>query len=181
MTARDPAGTDVGGGLLRRYCDAMRARVGERADSAIGVVDARMIARYARAIGATDPIHYDADAARAAGFADVVAPPNMITAVVDWGAGAPESELGPDGTAAGTAVPGLRIMGAGDDVRVLRPLVAGTDLVEERVVAEVTLRHGRSGPSAFVTFAHTFRTPAGEVLTENRRTIVVRPLPEDRR
>jgi acyl dehydratase len=39
-----------------------------------GVEGAR-IAQYADAIGADSPVHRDADAARAAGFRDVVAPP----------------------------------------------------------------------------------------------------------
>jgi hydroxyacyl-ACP dehydratase HTD2-like protein with hotdog domain len=168
-------------GPLEQYYETMRARLGERVSHPIGVVDARMIGRYARAIGASDPIHYDADAARAAGYAGEVAPPNLLTAVVDWGPGAPESELNPDGTASGTAAPGLRLMGAGDEMRILAPLVAGTELVEDREVAQVTLKNGRSGPSVFVTFTHRFRTPGGEVLTENRRTVVVRALPEEGR
>ena len=38
-------------------------------------VEAERIAKYADAIGAESPIHRDADAAREAGFRDVVAPP----------------------------------------------------------------------------------------------------------
>jgi acyl dehydratase len=38
-------------------------------------VEAARIAQYADAIGADSPIHRDAEAARAAGFRDVVAPP----------------------------------------------------------------------------------------------------------
>jgi acyl dehydratase len=38
-------------------------------------VDAGRITQYADAIGADSPLHRDADAARAAGFRDVVAPP----------------------------------------------------------------------------------------------------------
>ena len=38
-------------------------------------VEAERITQYADAIGADSPLHRDADAARAAGFRDVVAPP----------------------------------------------------------------------------------------------------------
>ena len=38
-------------------------------------VEAERIAQYADAIGADSPVHRDPDAARAAGFRDVVAPP----------------------------------------------------------------------------------------------------------
>jgi acyl dehydratase len=40
-------------------------------------VDAATIAAFAAAVGATDPVHTDAGAARAAGYRDVVAPPTM--------------------------------------------------------------------------------------------------------
>ena len=40
-------------------------------------VDAQTVAAFAAAVGASDPVHTDAEAARAAGYADVVAPPTM--------------------------------------------------------------------------------------------------------
>lgn len=40
-------------------------------------VDAEMIAAFAAAVGATDPVHTDPEAARAAGYPDVIAPPTM--------------------------------------------------------------------------------------------------------
>ncbi len=50
-----------------------------------------MIGRYAMTIGATDPSHYDSEAARSAGYPDVVAPPNMLAAIAEWGIGTPEA------------------------------------------------------------------------------------------
>jgi acyl dehydratase len=38
-------------------------------------VEAERVTKYAEAIGADNPVHRDADAARAAGFRDLVAPP----------------------------------------------------------------------------------------------------------
>jgi acyl dehydratase len=49
--------------------------VGKRWEPASFEVDAERIARYADAVGEPSPVHRDADAARAAGFRDVVAPP----------------------------------------------------------------------------------------------------------
>src|SRR3954454_17536294 len=46
------------------------------------------IREYANAIGETEPVHHDRDAARDAGFRDVVAPP-MFAVVYSAGAGAP--------------------------------------------------------------------------------------------
>lgn len=40
-------------------------------------VDAAMIGAFARAVGATDPVHTDSAVAQAAGYRDVIAPPTM--------------------------------------------------------------------------------------------------------
>ena len=40
-------------------------------------VDAPMLAAFATAVGSHDPVHTSADAARAAGYGDVVAPPTF--------------------------------------------------------------------------------------------------------
>jgi acyl dehydratase len=40
-------------------------------------VDAALIAAFAAAVGAGDPVHTDASAARDAGYGDVIAPPTM--------------------------------------------------------------------------------------------------------
>ena len=56
------------------------------------------IREYANAVGETDPVHHDREAARAAGFRDVVAPP-MFAVVYSAGAVAPgilDPEVGID-------------------------------------------------------------------------------------
>lgn len=49
--------------------------VGRSWDPASFEVEAERVTKYAEAIGADNPVHRDADAARAAGFRDIVAPP----------------------------------------------------------------------------------------------------------
>ena len=49
--------------------------VGKTWEPASFEVEAERIARYADAVGEPSPVHRDADAARAAGFRDLVAPP----------------------------------------------------------------------------------------------------------
>lgn len=164
--------------LLERYYETTKAQIGRRARHDRGVVDALAIARYAVAIGAQDPIHTDRDAARRAGFEDVVAPPNFLAGIFDWTAGRPEHELNPDGTDADTErsgeLAGLRGMGAGEQMAVHRPLVAGTHVIEEEELVDVVMKHGSRGYSVFVTHQHTFSTADGEVLNVNRRTVVIR-------
>ncbi|MGY1721705.1 FAS1-like dehydratase domain-containing protein [Blastococcus sp. SYSU DS0533] len=49
--------------------------------SAVYEVGRAKIAEFATAVGATDPVHHDVEAARAAGHADVVAPPTFAIVV----------------------------------------------------------------------------------------------------
>ena len=152
----------------------------------VGVLDAVTIGRYAMTIGATDPIHHDAAAARSAGYADVVAPPNLLAAIVEWGVGTPEADLQADGTPndsdempLGDPGLGLRVMGAGEEMELVNPVVAGTELIVESTLAAVTPKQTRTGTCVFVTTLNTFTSADGTVLNRNRRTVVLRnPLQE---
>jgi len=166
---------------LATYYAQTRPRIGEvLSRRSLGTLDAVMIGRYAMTIGATDPSHYDPEAARAAGDPDVVAPPNLLAAIVEWGIGTPEAQLQPDGTPHDGDMPlgdgdlGLRVMGAGEEMELVNPVVAGTELVLETTLEAVTPKQTRSGPCIFVTTLNTFAAKDGTVLNRNRRTVALR-------
>jgi N-terminal half of MaoC dehydratase len=150
----------------------------------LGAVDRVSIGRYALTIGAAGQAHYDSATARSAGYADVVAPPNMLAATVEWGIGTPEAQLKPDGLPVDGEIPlgddlGLRVMGAGEELELVNPVTAGTEIVLETTLEAVTPKQTRSGPCVFVTAVHTFTSAEGAVLNRNRRTLVLRnPLQE---
>ena len=58
--------------------------VGKTWDPASFEVEAERITQYADAVGEPSPVHRDADAARAAGFRDVVAPPMFASSTAPW-------------------------------------------------------------------------------------------------
>ncbi|MEJ8661775.1 FAS1-like dehydratase domain-containing protein [Streptomyces sp. MS1.AVA.4] len=168
---------------LAEYYDQTQSRTGAvLSRRSLGTLDAVSIGRYALTIGAADPVHYDAAAARSAGYADVVAPPNMLAAIVEWGIGTPEAQLQPDGTPLGGDTPlgdGLRVMGAGEEMELVSPVTAGTEVVLETTLEAVTPKQTRAGTCVFVTTLHTFTSAQGAVLNRNRRTVVLRnPLQE---
>jgi acyl dehydratase len=145
----------------------------------LGTLDAVTIGRYAMTIGATDPVHYDPAAARSAGYAGVVAPPNLLAAIVEWGVGTPEARLHPDGTPDDADTPlggglGLRVMGAGEEMQLVYPVTAGTEVVLETTLDAVTPKKTRTGTCVFVTTVNTFMSADGAVLNRNRRTVVLR-------
>ena len=69
---------------------------------------------------------------------------------------------------------GLRVMGAGEELELVNPVVAGTEVVLETTLEAVTPKETRAGPCVFVTALNTFMSAGGEVLNRNRRTIVLR-------
>ena len=166
---------------LAVYVEQTAPRTGTLlARSNLGTLDRVTIGRYAMTIGATDPVHVDPEAARAAGYADVVAPPNMLAATVEWGLGTPEAELTPDGTPRSEEIPlgegdlRLRVMGAGEEMELVNPAVAGTEVLLETVLEAVTPKQTSSGPCVFLTTRNTFLSEDGTVLNRNRRTVVLR-------
>jgi acyl dehydratase len=54
--------------------------IGKTYEPVVYAVGREKVREYARAVGETNPVHLDVEAARAAGYADVVAPP-MFTVV----------------------------------------------------------------------------------------------------
>ena len=169
--------TPEAGTPLAAYYAATRPRTGAvLARRSLGTLDAVTIGRYAMTIGATDRSHYDAAAARSAGYADVVAPPNLLAAMVEWGVGTPETELGSDGTPGDGEIPlgdGLRVMGAGEEMELVNPAVAGTEIVLETTLESITPKQARAGTCVFVTTLNTFMSADGAVLNRNRRTVVL--------
>lgn len=125
-------------------------------------VVAEHIRDYARAVGNSDRIHLDADAAAARGFGALVAPPTFATMV--W-MRAEEETLA-------AMVPGFhigRILHADRALDIVRPLVAG-----DRVSCDVhfeSFRHYRDYD--IVSMVTTMRDHAGQVIAIGSSTLLV--------
>jgi hypothetical protein len=168
------------GSPLDEYMKLVEPTIGTVESKDLGELDAVTIGRYALTIGTKDPIHVDEAAARAAGYAGLVAPQNMLSAIFEWGVGTPEDELNEDGTpstgeaAVGAPGLGLRAMGAGERMELVNDAIAGMSLVLETGVRSAVPKNTRSGPCVFVTMGFDFLTADGTVLNLNERTVVLR-------
>ncbi|AGZ39171.1 MaoC family dehydratase N-terminal domain-containing protein [Actinoplanes friuliensis] len=112
------------------------------------------IREFATAIGATDAEYHDPEAARAAGYTDVVAPPTFPV-VVTMAANRQiitDPELGMDYS---------RVVHGDQKFAYKRPVVAGDSLVCVNYVDEITSRGG-----------HDFLTTRTEVTTEAGEPVV---------
>lgn len=156
----------------------LRARIGDSQRLDHGVIDRRLIQRYAVAIDDREPLFSDPEHARAAGFDDVVAPPNMLAGVIEWGQGGWQDELKPDGTgeegSLSEATRGLRVMGGGEETELLHPLVAGMRLIETHTLADVVVKEGKAGRLLLIHSDVTFEADGGPVLSRSRRTVLGR-------
>lgn len=122
------------------------------------------VVEYARAVGETDPLHLEVEAARAAGYADVVAPP-MFAVVYQGRAVSPlfdDPELGIDFD---------HLLHAAQEFRWGPLVVAGDEIVTEVTVDSVSRRAGVE----FFVFAARSRNQRGETVVQGTWTNVVRP------
>jgi acyl dehydratase len=115
------------------------------------LVGREKIREFARAIGATDAEYHDPEAARAIGYADVVAPPTfpVVVTMATSRQIIADPELGLDYS---------RVVHGDQRFAYARPVVAGDALVCRNSVEEITQRGGHD----FITTRTEVSTEAGE-------------------
>ena len=153
------------------------AHVGRVLYEGRGEVSRSAFQRWAAAVGNLDPIHFDDEAARRAGYREAVMPPLFISVVCSAVNSA--ADLKPDGSQAGDpmesiALPDTRLMAAGDDLEVLEPVYAGDEIRSRCSVLAVTERDGSQGPFVVVDFLWEFRNQCNVVVSRSRTSIILR-------
>ena len=93
------------------------------------------IREYASAVGETNPLYFDVDAARGAGYADVVAPP--MFAVVYQGRAITPALFDPE-----VGIDFAHMLHAGQDFEWGQLVVAGDEITTTTTVAEIGERAG---------------------------------------
>ena len=112
------------------------AAVGKAYPSVTYAVGREKLREYAHAVGETNPLHLDPDAARAAGYADVMAPP-MFAVVYSAPAIAPaifDPEVGMDFA---------RMVHGGQEFAWETPVVAGDEITTTATVLSIDERDGK--------------------------------------
>jgi acyl dehydratase len=128
-------------------------------------VERGKIREYALALGLTDPVHSDVEAARAAGFDDLVAPPTFTRQF--WhenDTNDPMPHLGYD--------PKRRLHGE-QEFEYHKPVVAGMVLRGRNVIASTWEKAGRrGGKMTFVVIETRFIDETGALVQVARRTLI---------
>ena len=127
------------------------------------VVGREKVREYAAAVGETDALYHDPEASRAAGFADVLAPP-MFAAVYCWPA------IGPAVLDPRHGIDFSRLVHGAQEFTWHEPVVAGDEITTEAALEESSERGGLK----FYAFRTTSTNQRGELVCEGRWTNIVR-------
>lgn len=120
---------------------------------------------FAQAIGETDPVYTDVQAAQRAGYADLPAPPTFL-----FGAELDGGTL--DRLLADLGVPIAKILHGEQGFTYHRPACAGETITVQSRIADIFDK--KSGALEFVVKTSEARDAAGELVAELRSVIVVR-------
>jgi len=158
---------------------SLEREIGVRYVEVLGEVSASATRRYAAAVGERAPIYHDVEFARREGYDNVLAPMNFLPGVINWGEGAPYDRLREDGTEADTHLPGVpqqgvRVMGGGEEMRFLAPVVAGTVVERTTVLLDVTPRESSQGTMLVARYEDEYRSASGDELLRSIRTVLLR-------
>ena len=121
------------------------------------------IREFATAVGATDPLHFDPEAAKAAGYPDVVAPPTfpIVLTMAALKVIVMDPALGVDYS---------RVVHGDQRFSYERPVVGGDELVVVNHIEEIMTRAGND----FLTTRQQVRTTADELVATVWHKTVVR-------
>jgi acyl dehydratase len=137
--------------------------IGKEYPPAVYAIGREKVREYAAAVGETDPIHTDLEAARAAGFADVVAPPMfaVVYSAPVMGPAIFDPEVGINFPA---------MVHGGQEFVWGEPVVAGDEITTTATVKDISERDGMG----FYVFETVSRNQHDETVCTARWTNIVR-------
>jgi hypothetical protein len=144
----------------------MRAAIGKEGDAITMELDRTSIRMFARSVGHTDPIYYEVEEARRAGYRDIPAPPGYLgTPIFSPALSDPTSgrRRGNPGELP-AARPLNRRLNGGTEIEYLGDICAGDVLTARSHLADVQERKGSIGDMLISTNRTTYRNARGEVV-----------------
>ena len=126
-------------------------------------VSREMVLGFSRAIGETNPLFVDEEAAAEGPYGDIIAPPSFVASFVRLDEPA-DLNLEFEGT----------IYMAGQWVEPLLPVRPGDVLTCTARLTDVYRKTGRTGDMAFIVVEHSFRNQNGELVARAGRSHVRR-------
>jgi acyl dehydratase len=158
--------------------EAARALIGRETEVYLGEITLRDSQRYAIAAGDLNPLYFDEEYAKRSAYSGLIAPPNMLTAMRAWGAGAREDELAPDGVVGlpeeKLPISLTRRMAGGQDLVFHAPVRPGDRITRRGGIVSMEEREGRSGSFVVMVREDRYYNDRNELLITCRETVLVR-------
>ena len=126
-------------------------------------ITSELIQTFNRSVGESNPVFTDVDAARAAGYSGILAPPTFCTLLVRK-VELPDIDL----------KFGSNRFHAGQRVQARAPIFAGDSITASSHLKEVYPKTGRSGTMVFVVWETTFRNQDGTVVADVQESYAAR-------
>lgn len=142
-----------------------RKWIGRESARSVLPIERTRVQLFAKAIGETDAIHLDPDAARAAGYRDVVAPPTFIFAA-ELDSGEMEALVRDLG------IPLSQLLHGEQSFRFHKVVCAGDVVTVQSTVEDIYEKRG--GALEFVVSASRAVDQDGELVAEMRSVLVCR-------
>lgn len=158
--------------------DEARTWVGREYPARTIPVGRNDIVRFAIATGEEDPIHHDVDAARAAGYRDVVAPPGFVSVLAAHSQlFVARSRLRADGLVDEQypPLPVKRVMVGEIALRFFEDICAGDEITVRKTLVDINQREARDGAAmVIIDFERRYCNAAGATVADERYAVVVR-------
>lgn len=153
--------------------DEIRAQIGTETEPWSYEVTTTGIRAFARGVGYDDPVYYDEDAARAAGYDRLPAPPGYLGTPVYLPGTSDTVFSVPPGTGPRPRFGLTEVLDGGTETLYERPVLAGDVLTATDRLVSLDVKPSRSlGTMLLVASETTFRDPSGETVARQRSQVI---------
>lgn len=150
--------------------------IGQTTGTTTYAVERGAIARFAEAVGDTNPIYWDEEYAKKSKYGAIISPPGFF----GWAIRRPRSTEGPEAVAGMRGGPDFaaagfpRVLDGGTEYDFIKPIKAGDILTAESKIKDIIEREGRTGKMVFLIRETTYTNQNGEVVAKARGTSIHR-------
>jgi acyl dehydratase len=153
--------------------DEMRAALGVESEPWLYEVTTTGIRAFARGVGYEDPVYYDAQAAKAAGYEALPAPPCYLGTPAYVPGRSDETYSVPLGTGPRPRFGREHVLDGSTEVSYERPLVAGDMITMTTKLVDVQIKESKSlGTMVIATAEATGRDAGGDVVVRERSQVI---------
>lgn len=158
---------------LSRLEETIQAEVGVESEPWVYEVTTTAIRAFARGVGYDDPVYYDVDAARAAGYEALPAPPGLVGTPVYVPGRSDETFSVPLGTGPRPRFGLEHVLDGSTEVFYERPLVAGDVLTMTTKLVDAAVKESKKlGTMVVATVESTGRDDEGSVVVRERSQFI---------